>query len=182
VYQVYALVDPRDKLVYYVGITKDVQRRYIEHTLRKEKNTEKAAWITELSTLGLSPTLEILHPLLPLEEAQVQEKYWINHYLSINMPLTNKDGIDGKPLRRGMTGPRRKKEQRMIVVSAPPAVKLLTIKNIMEDTHLSWAVVNDMLRKGTIKGFKVDGQWRVHPDDYVEYINSLRNPKSKTSK
>ena len=57
--------------------------------------------------------------------------------------------------------------------------ELLTPKQIAEALHISVYKVKVMLRVGTIKGVKVDGQWRVRPADYRRYIDSLGSPESE---
>lgn len=91
-YQVYALKDPRDMLVHYVGIGKDAYKRYGMHLAFAGK-TNKDAWMQELRELGLFPVLEILESVETKAEALVRENYWIQHYLNLNAPLTNISNI-----------------------------------------------------------------------------------------
>lgn len=58
--------------------------------------------------------------------------------------------------------------------------ELLTPKDIADALQISPYKVKEMLRKGTIEGIKVDGQWRVRPAKYREYLDSLsQQPEDK---
>lgn len=99
---IYALIDPRDNIVRYVGVTKNVYSRLKEHTKSSSKKDDKGEWIAELDKLGLSPELEILETI-NVEPGEVEsdidvialerEKYWINRFLELGVPLLNIMGI-----------------------------------------------------------------------------------------
>jgi excisionase family DNA binding protein len=55
--------------------------------------------------------------------------------------------------------------------------ELFTTQEVADALRLSEYKVRDMLRKGTIKGVKVDGQWRVRLSDYRQYLDSLEGRK-----
>jgi hypothetical protein len=89
-FSVYALVDPRNGEVRYIGLTKNIKRRYSQHVSTKDKsNQTKQVWIDELKQCGLCPTLLILEE--PVEESTRFdcERYWIQAYLERNANLTN---------------------------------------------------------------------------------------------
>ncbi len=88
-YTVYALVDPRNASVYYVGVTQDVYRRFSEHLSCSDKNTEKNRWIEECIQSQIVIVMETLEHFDDAEKAYAREKYWIQHFLDLNMPLTN---------------------------------------------------------------------------------------------
>lgn len=73
---IYALVDPRDNTVRYVGQTDDMKRRYSEHTNRIESTT-KGAWIQELRALNLKPSLVQLDTCDDQAQANYLESWWI---------------------------------------------------------------------------------------------------------
>lgn len=87
-YSVYALVDPRDMSIRYIGLTRDAQRRYAMHLLYPGK-TDKDAWLRELKDASVYPSMTVLESMETKSEAEARENYWIQHYLSINAPLTN---------------------------------------------------------------------------------------------
>lgn len=85
---IYALVDPRDDTVRYVGCAIDVEERFNQH-LRDRGNTPKCEWLAELKRHGLLPGLEILEVVDGFFGAFSREDYWISKMLSAGMPLTN---------------------------------------------------------------------------------------------
>lgn len=58
-YAIYALIDPRDHSIRYIGIAVDVQKRYYEH-LHGLCNKFVRQWIKELRKLDTSPVLHVL--------------------------------------------------------------------------------------------------------------------------
>src|SRR5258708_4595914 len=61
-YQIYALIDPRDKCIRYVGLSADVNYRYFQHLHpdTRHQGKQEMAWVKELQRLGLSPILQVL--------------------------------------------------------------------------------------------------------------------------
>jgi|SRR5215469_13316946 len=57
---IYALIDPRDNTVRYVGIRKDSQVRLRQHLYKYSDGKRLLAWLEEQDRLGLSPDLQIL--------------------------------------------------------------------------------------------------------------------------
>lgn len=54
-YTVYALIDPRNNAVRYVGITEhSIKKRLTEHLIGNDGNKTKIVWISELDQLRLS--------------------------------------------------------------------------------------------------------------------------------
>ena len=92
-YSIYALIDPRDNITRYIGITeKPVNQRVQQHLLGNDGNVNKIAWINELDQLGISPIVEVLEQVESKEEALEREIYWIRYYLDLNAPLMNRQG------------------------------------------------------------------------------------------
>jgi hypothetical protein len=88
---IYALVDPRDNAVRYVGQTNEPSNRFSQHTTAKPMtNLAKHEWIQELKAQGLEPRFEILECIND-SAAVVDERefYWIQHFLENNVELTN---------------------------------------------------------------------------------------------
>lgn len=52
-YQIYALLDPRDSTVRYVGMSRNAQKRLFQHLLGDSRNEYKHGWIRELLERGL---------------------------------------------------------------------------------------------------------------------------------
>jgi predicted GIY-YIG superfamily endonuclease len=87
---IYALIDPRDNLAFYIGRTKDIYRRFLQHIGHHENNEAKNMRIQELKALHLVPsmkTLEIIKGDCAL--AAEREAYWIRHHRSLGIALTN---------------------------------------------------------------------------------------------
>ena len=84
---IYALCDPRDERVRYVGMTTSPGQRLVGH-LRDRGNEKKWAWVEELRGLGLKPDLK---PLAEVAEdvAAAEEHWWIRFYLDEGEPLCN---------------------------------------------------------------------------------------------
>jgi DNA-binding XRE family transcriptional regulator len=91
---IYALLDPRDDTVHYVGCAIDVEKRFQEH-LRDRGNTPKCRWLAELKQYGLYPKLEILETVNGFYGAFSREDYWINEMLAAGAPLTNSVPMQG---------------------------------------------------------------------------------------
>lgn len=90
-YQVYALVDPRDKTIRYVGVSINAHIRLTQH-MREAKyqgEKKKRAWLAELEQQGLQPILEILETVDAGLFTTDREKYWIDTFLDAGAPLTN---------------------------------------------------------------------------------------------
>jgi hypothetical protein len=52
---IYALEDPRDNVVFYVGRTDNLYKRFIQHLQCAEDNHDKNTRIQELKKLGILP-------------------------------------------------------------------------------------------------------------------------------
>jgi hypothetical protein len=57
---IYALVDPRDGTVRYVGFTTNMAARLVHHIEGKQPNKQMAAWRSELLALGAAPQMVLL--------------------------------------------------------------------------------------------------------------------------
>lgn len=86
---IYALIDPRDKLEFYIGRTDDLFRRFKEHLSCVGTNEEKNARIRELQALYLVPIMETIELVENDGFAGRREAYWIRHYLSQGRKLLN---------------------------------------------------------------------------------------------
>jgi DNA-binding XRE family transcriptional regulator len=93
--QIYALIDPRDGTVRYVGVSKEVQTRLAQHI--RETQNAKREWLSELKESGLSPEVEVLETIEIVGDVDTssleREQYWINVLLQSGAPLTNISGI-----------------------------------------------------------------------------------------
>lgn len=85
---IYALTDPRDGTVRYVGKSKRPQRRLAEHKGRGADNPWRARWIAEVRAAGYEPGLRILE-WCSESEWKERERHWEAVFRSQGEPLTN---------------------------------------------------------------------------------------------
>jgi predicted GIY-YIG superfamily endonuclease len=88
-YVIYALVDPRDNLVHYVGLTEDVYQRFQAHINCTGSNVAKNAWITEMRQANVLVQMVELERAEDLGTARIREMYWIQHYQHLQHPIKN---------------------------------------------------------------------------------------------
>lgn len=93
-YIIYALVDPRSMLVFYIGISMDIQTRYKQHiTCSGCQNELKNTQIRKIQAERLQPILAILERVRGIAYARECESDWIYTYLSNGISLTNIDHV-----------------------------------------------------------------------------------------
>lgn len=106
-FTIYALVDPRNYAVRYVGMTSNVYQRFQAHIACQGKNPTKDNWITELKAQNVMVLMQALEQVKELSAARAREQYWIAHYEHLGEPLLNNvslpDGLKSKVGRRGHT-------------------------------------------------------------------------------
>lgn len=91
---IYALLDPRDGAVRYVGKADDPERRFNEHFYFKGGNKHKHNWIAQLRLLGLAPEMLILEKCA--NNWGEKEQQWILQFRESGAALTNlTDGGEG---------------------------------------------------------------------------------------
>ncbi len=85
---IYALIDPRDSAVRYIGWTFNLRKRLLDHISKaKFQTTHKANWINLLATLNLSPIIMSLET--GSGDWTEAEQKWIAHFLANGADLTN---------------------------------------------------------------------------------------------
>jgi hypothetical protein len=101
---IYALVDPRNNRIRYIGKAIDIYKRLSQH-LREKSDTRKGRWIKSLLASGHKPTLVILEEVEGNWEDA--ERKWIFLFRESGAELCNHtDGGEGC---RGMDAQSRKK-------------------------------------------------------------------------
>lgn len=90
----YELVDPRDCLPFYVGITDDIYRRFRQHMRCNGQNPAKDARVKELQKEQQMMIMNVLFRAKSDSEALILETEWINKYLSQGIKLLNIVGVE----------------------------------------------------------------------------------------
>jgi group I intron endonuclease len=104
---IYALCDPRDGQVRYIGKADDIDRRYKAH-LHEQNGTHKRRWIRLLLDVGLAPEIVIIEEVADGVSWKERERYWIAKYRADGARLVNMtDGGDDPP---DITGIKRSAE------------------------------------------------------------------------
>jgi len=86
----YRLRDPCDKAVFYVGISKNIQRRYKQHLACSGLNFKLNIRIQEILQSGLLPELELIeHAMEGFAKAREREKFWIAYHVQQGDTLMN---------------------------------------------------------------------------------------------
>ena len=83
---IYALIDPRDNTVRYVGVTEDVYAQFQQHINCAAANYAKNAWIHELRAANKMVIMETLEEVEDRERALEREGYWITHFEMLREP------------------------------------------------------------------------------------------------
>lgn len=95
---IYGLVDPRTKLVRYVGASTSglARPRMHRQTHSLSATSPKNRWLKSIFALGLDYEIAILEALWLKESLPDAERFWIAYGRACGWPLTNlTDGGDG---------------------------------------------------------------------------------------
>ena len=88
-YYVYALIDPRDRTIRYIGMSRQPKLRLIEHRHFKQ-HRQRHDWIAELQQQQLEPIIHIIEEVHDTRRyAYTRETYWIHQYAAQGAPLLN---------------------------------------------------------------------------------------------
>lgn len=91
---IYALVDPRNGIVRYVGKANDPEARRLEHLRYPGSNPHKDRWLAQIVKVGLLPAIQILEECG--EDWAERERHWIAFHRGAGSSLTNlTDGGEG---------------------------------------------------------------------------------------
>lgn len=87
---IYALIDPRDSAIKYIGLTTTGFSRISAHfNAKKKENTRKVNWVLKLRSLGLCFSVKYLQYCDNIEELKTAEKHWIKFYRDLGIELLN---------------------------------------------------------------------------------------------
>lgn len=90
-FDVYALFDPFEEVVFYVGITDDFIGRYIEHVRMRDDNTAKNARVASIIVRGCLPIINRLIKVQGKAGAFDLEALFIEIFRLYKQPLTNRE-------------------------------------------------------------------------------------------
>lgn len=167
-YQVYALVDPRDKTTRYVGISKDARSRLAQHM--SEIENRKRAWLFDLKQQGLQPDIEILETVSSDQDvfslASEREEYWIQSFLVAGTDLTN---VTGNPLARQTERPFIQEDEESL--TAKEACEYLGISRSTLERYTTEGLITkyQLGTKRTVffKQSELDQLLELHPDTRI---------------
>lgn len=135
-YQIYALVDPRDQTIRYVGVSNDVKRRFYEHLQCIGIGQQERRWIEELDRRRLAPIIQILETIEissnQRDVAHKRERYWINEMLRRGCSLLN-HSIEAEPVRLKVREIAEAKKINMSKLSRMADVNYNTIRAIWDN-------------------------------------------------
>lgn len=114
---IYALADPRDGSVRYIGKADNVRQRFNLHVSALKHKSKKINWIKSLKSVGLVPNVFVVDEVLKCEWP-----FWEMHYISLfksfGFSLTNgTDGGDSGPMLKGRKKSAETKEKMKVVAS-----------------------------------------------------------------
>lgn len=136
-YVVYALIDPRDNKVRYVGFTDNVYRRFQQHVQCADNNPEKMLWVQGLKAANIVFIMQSLESVETAEQAKEREDYWILHFKHLDMPLFNR-ALPSKPVE-------------MLAERKKVGPYLYTLDEASKKTGYSVSTLRQMIRNGTLK-------------------------------
>lgn len=90
---IYALIDPRDKAVRYVGCTLDMRQRYSAHLSaleQSEGNRRRCEWVRELRALNLRPEMLLLDQKIGIAAAHISEQAIVRAGYALGWRLFNR--------------------------------------------------------------------------------------------
>lgn len=89
--RIYALIDPRDNLVKYIGKTKTIgNKRYNQHLVDWKRRTSKScSWIKHLLSINLKPIEEIIEENISEQELNSKEIKYIALFKACGANLKN---------------------------------------------------------------------------------------------
>lgn len=89
---IYALIDPRDSLVRYIGQTRNLDQRLAHHV--HSPLPSLFGWIARLLDVGMKPRIKVLCAVNTADALRV-EREWIQIGIKRGWPLLNRTGLGG---------------------------------------------------------------------------------------
>lgn len=86
---IYALIDPRDNSIRYVGQTKTPHKRLMQHMSQDYAQGAKKQWLDELTAARLVPIMQICERVQGAQKALLREAETIRRFISEGAMLVN---------------------------------------------------------------------------------------------
>ena len=184
-YSIYALIDPRNNEVRYVGATYGLlSTRLISHLCegKHKKGTYKRNWIKELIALNIRPKISLLEICFSYNW-QEREKYWIKQFE--NLTNSREGGV-------GVFEHSLESIERAAIKKSKPVIQLdLNLKFIKEHESIKHAAqfigarsstsITEVLsgRNLTAKGFHFVYKENYNEDYYIDLSKTIPFTKTK---
>jgi hypothetical protein len=187
-FYIYTLTDPEDKIIKYVGKTKNLEKRLRGHmsnwSIRQEPWTRKNKWLKYLKNKNLSPIIEILD-IGDKNNIDSLERYWISQFKCWGFRLKNStDGGDGVD----WTGKKHSdKSKKLMKISNPnkksiimydknftPLKKFISLRGAERETGIFRQQIKFSCQlKGTAGGcyFRYEDKEIIEKDDWKDFTN-----------
>ncbi len=177
---IYALIDPRDNQIKYVGKTKNTKRRLYEHLceIKSKRNNKKVNWLKCLNKLDLLPELFILDEVRE-QEWQFWEQYWISQCKNWGFKLKSQSkGGEGPAdfiawkISKSLTGHKQSNE------TIQKRQNKLKIFWETEKGQLKRIETNSKISSGLLKSTKYSDKCKE--PEFKAKLKKLRKEESKT--
>lgn len=188
IHATYALTDPRDGCIRYLGKTsrEDPTERPKEHLQPGElrKHTHKNHWINELLSLGLKPNLEFIGECDSNEEVNQAEIVLIAYLKSLGANLTNgtpggdgrtKGSVTSEETKRKMSLARKGKKK---PPRSPEHIAKLTAANIGKVISPETRQKISTFNKGRPKGGEKTARPVIHVETGIQYRSGREAAKA----
>jgi hypothetical protein len=114
---IYGLIDPRSRLIRYVGMSSCGMRRPKQHRSTSCPNTYCRRWVQQLQELRLDYEIVVLETVSNAADLSQAECWWIAFGKACGWPLTNLTA-GGGPSEAAITEQRRRREARAAAARA----------------------------------------------------------------
>lgn len=148
-YLIYGLIDPKTRLIRYVGKSSSGMKRPRDHGKRSCPDTYCRRWVRSLERIGLTYEIVVLEILPDHTDLAAAERWWIAYGRGCGWPLTNL--TDGN-------GP------------AEDAMNEIRFGEILQENE----EIRQAERDGLIRLAKLDNE-RKHAKDYFAFFDEHRN-------